>query len=87
MHSCIYLYIRKYDRLSLYNVDCMYVFIAEDLILEKQLASFSLEKTISHSEHPLISCSFCERLKTCSLFPIHFGMSVVAAIVENMLRQ
>lgn len=63
----LYLYIPKYDLLSLHNVTC--VFRANYLVLDNQLVSSSPGKTISPllTQHSLAAVVLCIGLKPCRL--------------------
>lgn len=46
IHTCVCVYILKYNLLSLYNVTCVHVFRADHLVLVNQLVCSPLEKTV-----------------------------------------
>lgn len=77
--------------LLLCNVTCVCVFRTDHLIFNVQLVNgeFLPRKIInsSHSQHPLVPCSFVCRLRPQELCSDHFSMSPGVLLVLVILRQ
>lgn len=80
--------IPKYNLLSLYNVNCLYVFKDDHLALDNQRVCLSLGRTNSHApiftQVPVI---FCIGLRPPGLFPVNFGMFIGFVLVHLTFEQ
>lgn len=66
----------------------MYVFRADQLVLDDQVVSSYPRKTISHSRHYFLAYSSLSGVENSWFFsPVHFGMSIDLVLVQLMFRQ
>lgn len=69
--SCYYIhkfvYLQKYNPLSLYNVTCTYVFSDWPLVIGNQYALLWRD-SLSHPQHPLVTCSSLSRVEVSWAF-------------------
>lgn len=82
LKTCMYFIcidIPKYNLLSLYNVNSLYVFKDDHLALDNQRVCSSLGRTNS--------VVFCIGLRPHGLFPANFGMFIGFVLVQLMLDQ
>lgn len=67
---------------------CMYVFKADDLVLNSQSVCSSMDKTVSHafriSQLPVLLSVL---LSPHDLSFIHFGMTIISVFVQVVFRQ
>lgn len=69
-YICIHIYVRKYNVYLLYNVTCIHVFRADDLVLNNKLVCSFQGRTdySSHFELSLFVCSSCVGSRLHDLF-------------------
>lgn len=73
--------------LSVHNLTSIFIFKADDLLLDNQLVYFSLGKTIFFTLNiPWLPVVLCAGLRSCGLSLVYFDISIVVFVQLKFMQ-